>query len=32
MISASRKAYRDKEDLADREWITSRHFGCNERD
>ena len=28
MISASRKVYRDKEDLADREWITSRHFVC----
>jgi len=28
MIPASRKAYRDKEDLADREWITSRFFVC----
>ena len=28
MIPASRKAYRDKKDLAAREWITSRHFVC----
>ena len=28
MIPASRKAYRDKEDLAAREWISSRHFVC----
>jgi len=28
MIPTSRKAYRDKEDLAAREWISSRHFVC----
>ncbi len=28
MIPASRKAYRGNQDLADREWITSRYFIC----